>query len=1023
MDPLTTLDLSHKCLQDVPNNVFSHERTLEDLYLDANQIRDLPRALFHCEGLRGLYLSDNELQSIPSAVSSLTRLEVLNISKNNILQIPDTIKSCKCLTVVDASINPLGPRLPDGFTQLINLQELYLNDAFLEFLPANFGRLSRLQIVELRENHLKALPKSMSRLVDLRRLDIGQNDFLEFPEVITSLHKLSELWCDCNRIISIPNTIGDLKENSGVTAITIGDLKELTYLDASYNKIEDIAAEMGDCLQLTDLTFTSNNLIELPEKLPESIGNLVNLKILRLDVNEIKYLTSAIGSLSSLEELVFNENEVESLPTNIGLLRNLQTLIGDCNKLTDLPVSIGSCMNLRILSLAENQLKVIPDELGRLSALKVLNLNSNFLTYLPLSLTKITNLQALWLNENQTKPLIKLQSDIDRESGQKVLTCFLLPQMSDHSRNSPKSLVSPNDSNNDNNLVADRQMIKFSNDPSDLNGIDDDLDVRITTKLIRAPTPYPKELKAHARHARNLALKQKDINNTVTSTSQKSDNDMIVATNESEPISPESDQMSSHSQVKEAKVSKSPSNIRHIPNSEPPKRPTTLPISSAFNVPNVEKSPKRSYKVAVNSSLSLKSPIERKLKSKSIFSKEDNERGYKSDVELYSTQKLSNNTTIGYSSDCESKRMDRLKEVVPKERDLESALNKKPLETDLYSKCNSESDCCLHTINQSIGANSSDKSNDEIEISDTLVKQISTHNLVTNSHTNQNSSQKTSIFDSITVNAIDVNSNSSVGSLYPSTGSERPVSVCSGHSPYSSTGSTASDHPNGNPSQCSLSRTQLKPTEATNQTPALPPKPLNYIPSRLDIGLTAPVVANSRLRQPQTASSQFIIHKFSHDSYTQSKPSIGHNLNPHSVLTTNEWNLNGIDFIDDSNESNGSNGSHNCNLLNSVNNNLNRPNRIFTTSTAHVFPVIIVKNPGLGFSIECGLPSKKANDSSGVFVSCVEPAGSASTALKVGDRILQIDGIDLQNVTKDKANHIFESTGDTISLMVSRDKS
>lgn len=42
--------------------------------------------------------------------------------------------------IVDASINPLGPRLPDALTQLINLQELYLNDAFLEYLPANFGK-------------------------------------------------------------------------------------------------------------------------------------------------------------------------------------------------------------------------------------------------------------------------------------------------------------------------------------------------------------------------------------------------------------------------------------------------------------------------------------------------------------------------------------------------------------------------------------------------------------------------------------------------------------------------------------------------------------------------------------------------------------------------------------------------------------------------------------------------------------------------------------------------------------------
>lgn len=31
-------------------------------------------------------------------------------------------------------------RLPEGFTQLMSLTQLYLNDAFLEFLPASFGR-------------------------------------------------------------------------------------------------------------------------------------------------------------------------------------------------------------------------------------------------------------------------------------------------------------------------------------------------------------------------------------------------------------------------------------------------------------------------------------------------------------------------------------------------------------------------------------------------------------------------------------------------------------------------------------------------------------------------------------------------------------------------------------------------------------------------------------------------------------------------------------------------------------------
>lgn len=96
--------------------------------------------MFHCHGLKRLSLSDNEIQTVPVAISSLTNLEELIISKNHILEIPESIKSCKCLRHVEASINPLGPRLPEGFTQLINLEELYLNDTFLEFLPANFGR-------------------------------------------------------------------------------------------------------------------------------------------------------------------------------------------------------------------------------------------------------------------------------------------------------------------------------------------------------------------------------------------------------------------------------------------------------------------------------------------------------------------------------------------------------------------------------------------------------------------------------------------------------------------------------------------------------------------------------------------------------------------------------------------------------------------------------------------------------------------------------------------------------------------
>ncbi|GFX63911.1 leucine-rich repeat-containing protein 7 [Trichonephila clavipes] len=107
-DDVRLLEYSHSNLDDVPNEVFGYERTLEELFLDANQIKDLPRPLFHCHGLRKLNLSDNEVQTLPPAIASLINLEHLDISKNGILEIPESIKGCKCLTVIDASVNPLG---------------------------------------------------------------------------------------------------------------------------------------------------------------------------------------------------------------------------------------------------------------------------------------------------------------------------------------------------------------------------------------------------------------------------------------------------------------------------------------------------------------------------------------------------------------------------------------------------------------------------------------------------------------------------------------------------------------------------------------------------------------------------------------------------------------------------------------------------------------------------------------------------------------------------------------------------
>ncbi|KAF4798306.1 hypothetical protein TURU_065478 [Turdus rufiventris] len=151
------LDRRHCSLQAVPEEIYRYSRSLEELLLDANQLRELPKPFFRLLNLRKLGLSDNEIQRLPPEVANFMQLVELDISRNDIPEIPESIKFCKSLEIADFSGNPLS-RLPEGFTQLRSLGHLALNDVSLQSLPTDIGNLANLVTLELRENLLKTLP-------------------------------------------------------------------------------------------------------------------------------------------------------------------------------------------------------------------------------------------------------------------------------------------------------------------------------------------------------------------------------------------------------------------------------------------------------------------------------------------------------------------------------------------------------------------------------------------------------------------------------------------------------------------------------------------------------------------------------------------------------------------------------------------------------------------------------------------------------------------------------------------------
>ncbi|XP_053152251.1 erbin isoform X2 [Hemicordylus capensis] len=489
-ETVTSLDYSHCSLEQVPKEIFTFEKTLEELYLDANQIEELPKQLFNCQSLHKLSLPDNDLTTLPASIANLINLRELDVSKNGIQEFPENIKNCKVLAVVEASVNPIS-KLPDGFSQLLNLTQLYLNDAFLEFLPANFGRLTRLQILELRENQLKMLPKTMSRLTQLERLDLGSNEFTEVPEVLEQLSGLKEFWMDGNRLTLIPGLIGSLKH--------------LTYLDVSKNNIETLEEGVSGCESLQDLLLSSNSL----QQLPESIGSLKKLTILKIDENQLMYLPDSIGGLASVEELDCSFNEIEALPSSIGQLSNIRTFAADHNFLTQLPPEIGNWKHVTVLFLHSNKLEFLPEEMGDMQKLKVINLSDNRLKYLPYSFTKLQQLTAMWLSDNQSKPLIPLQKEVDAETQKTVLTNYMFPQQP---RSEDVMFISDNESFNPSLWEEQRKQraqVAFE--------CDEDKDEREAPpregNLKRYPTPYPDELKNMVKTVQTIVHRLKDEEN------------------------------------------------------------------------------------------------------------------------------------------------------------------------------------------------------------------------------------------------------------------------------------------------------------------------------------------------------------------------------------------------------------------------------------------------------------------------------------------------------------------------------
>ena len=76
--------------------------------------------------------------------------------------------------------------------------------------------------------------------------------------------------------------------------------------------------------------------------LPADIGQLANLRILNLNLNQLTSLPEEIGQLSTLDQLLLSSNQLTTLPTSICQLKTLKTLAFSENPIKKVPECVAS---------------------------------------------------------------------------------------------------------------------------------------------------------------------------------------------------------------------------------------------------------------------------------------------------------------------------------------------------------------------------------------------------------------------------------------------------------------------------------------------------------------------------------------------------------------------------------------------------------------------------------------------------------------------------------------------------------
>jgi hypothetical protein len=205
----------------------------------------------------------------------------LRIFYNQLTALPEWLPQLRQLRKLDLTGNELGS-LPESVCELRELRTLQAGSCGMASLPESLALLVRLELLNLAHNQLTAIPPALGRLQELRGLGVSSNPLASIPEELGDLAQLRALGLADTRLPSVPDWVRGLMK-----------LEQL-YLGRE-QKIGGWSHESSD----------NSNCIT---SLPDWVGNLPELRILKIEANKLQDIPSSLAGAARLENLDLRDN-------------------------------------------------------------------------------------------------------------------------------------------------------------------------------------------------------------------------------------------------------------------------------------------------------------------------------------------------------------------------------------------------------------------------------------------------------------------------------------------------------------------------------------------------------------------------------------------------------------------------------------------------------------------------------------------------------------------------------------------